>query len=379
MQEKIEQFQPGVKAKIPNISLLKLTDTDWLQLIAHAEKHQSVRLTATFILLALSKIKHEDYDKLVATLTVKQQPRAAKALVISQLTSQVKRRCLSQDDEDPSNNPLIIESSPFDSPIKKMGVRVTELTPATPEHGYSEVKRTPDKTKVRLFFSNTQAAFFKKLTPNRPETTLRPEGMANIEDASETKILHALPQLQVARIEAVHFVATLEKLEARHGAQRRIGQNTLMRSSCRNVFEAHGVKVAVKCHGSYYHWSHLIAYFLGGEQSTDNLVPATAASNYNTLELIEQFVADKLRGGTVSNIDIRVEPTYSGESLIPDEVIFHLSWMEANISNLEKIAINPRSYQRITQSMRSSVAFLREKAQIADVDTPVDTNLLNCC
>jgi hypothetical protein len=148
---------------------------------------------------------------------------------------------------------------------------------------------------------------------------------------------------------------------ARQQVARRISQNTLMKASCREVFAAHGIDTVITSRGSKYHWSHLIAHFLGGEQESENLIPGTAASNYNTLELVEQFIAEKLILGI--SINIQVTPIYSSESLIPDELKFHLEWDEGGLHYTETLMINPRSYRRESPATLAVVGFFREAAR----------------
>ena len=365
-EQKIATFQERIAVLVPALFSASLKRTEWIELISRSETQHVVSLSSTFIFITLSEIRQVAYDDLVTSLSKKLPPRGARPLFATP-QEPIKRKNYHQDDDD-SQNPLILASMPANealhSPMRKKGVRIVELAPASPERGYSDVRRTPGKTKVHGIFSNNEGSFFKPLSPYKAF------GMVNIEGARREKIESALPRLRFERSESAHFTATLPQLLDRQGATRRIGQNTLMRASCREVFAAHGAETIIKSHGSDYHWSHLIAHFLGGEQGRENLVPATAASNYNTLELVEQFISRKLSEEKVTSIEIKVDPIYSGDSLIPDELVFHLSWEDARQSCVETTRINPRSYQRVTKSMQSSIALLREKADAAILTPP---------
>ncbi len=63
----------------------------------------------------------------------------------------------------------------------------------------------------------------------------------------------------------------------------------------------------------------------------------------------------------ITSLDIQVVPTYSRNSFIPDQLAFNLSWEEKGANQTETIITNPRSHQRITASMRNTIAFLREE------------------
>ena len=266
--------------------------------------------------------------------------------------------------DDAGSNPFILErthaTTAFHSPIVRTGVRVAELTDASPAQGYGEVKKTPGGRKVHAVYRNGAGTLFKPVTP------VGRDGMVDTEHARREEIEGALPMLDFSRCNEITFKATLANLHARRGKGRGVGQNALMKARCREVFIAHGTLGEILIQGNGYHWSHLIAHFLGGEQSKLNLIPGTAASNYNTLEVVEQFIAKKLLTKMVLSIDINVEPTYRGESLIPDELAFELTWEESSRRYFETIRINPRSYQRFTRSMHSAIALLREEA----VSTP---------
>ncbi|TAL63873.1 MAG: hypothetical protein EPN84_04380, partial [Legionella sp.] len=101
-----------------------------------------------------------------------------------------------------------------------------------------------------------------------------------------------------------------------------------------------------------------IAYFLGGAQDTVNLIPSTAAANYNTLEAIELYIRELLVNKKTTEVNIVVEPVYTGESLIPELLIYKLEWDQVIAGQTQQFAetfnINPQSHQRFTQSMYES-------------------------
>lgn len=350
---------------IPGINSLAIEDADWMKIIKHCERLEIVRLTASTLLPLLCELKEINHNDLVASLSNQQPARTVKLIADIPQKSFVKRKRGHDTDVDITNNQFILDKTPetdsLHKPLAKKGVRVSELSPATPQRGYTEVKQTPGGQRVYPVYSNTMARLFKPLTPYKQG------GMVNTENASQEKIARDLPNRGISRSESIRFTATLPKLVIQQSLRRQ-GQRKLMKGTCRAVFAAHGIETMDKAHGSHYHWSHLIAHFLGGEHRKENIIPATAASNYNTLEIIEQFVECKLTNDRVSSIDINVIPTYSNNSFIPDQVQFNLRWQEGKIQHDEAIIINPRSHQRITASMRSVIAFLRDQAKQLDED-----------
>ncbi|WP_165482338.1 DNA/RNA non-specific endonuclease [Fluoribacter gormanii] len=251
---------------------------------------------------------------------------------------------------------MTTKSSHLHSYLLEQGVRITDLSSASPERGYKKLKQTLGKTKVRSYYINNQVSFFKPLTPygNKDEC-----GMVNIDKAQGLKIESKCRKVLFERPGTILFTATREKPNKRQASKRRAGQNQLMGASCRDIFLAHCNDDLITIRGNDYHWPHLIAYFLGGEHSRKNIVPGTAASNYNTLELVEQFVAHQLIDEKVDEIKIKVEPYYNGDTLIPDELIFHLNWQKLGNNCFEKIHINPRSYQRVNGSIHNCIEFVR--------------------
>ena len=365
----IEEFKALITKRIPNIPLLAITEDEWAQLAK--QKSSKVAL----ILEKLSVTRQSSYRTLLKMLTVKEpSSRSAKTpAIINETTYQPKRRRSRNNDQD--DNPLICASSeipsPFQTPIRNSGVRMTELEPATPEYNYSDVKKTPGGTKVHALFStyhsDSKITLYKPFTPyKRPGQV---GGMINIEHASSAAVEQKLPKSGVTRQQPISFEATLDRLNERKHTRRRVGQNTLMNSSCREFFEASGIKTTLKPHGSDYHWSHLIAYFLGGPQLRENIVPSSATANYKTLQLVEQFIANKLEQRCTSSILLCATPSYSGESLIPDEVQFCLTWVEAGKNFTENITINPRSDEWFTQSLHRSIDLLRDMVQTSEPQT----------
>ncbi|VEG91961.1 DNA/RNA non-specific endonuclease [Legionella spiritensis] len=370
---RIKTLQSVITKRFPNIKCLDLSDQMWLDLNNYLAKNSpsATRLSSLTILTGLSEILTIPYDDVVSALAVKKQhERTARKRPATDENSShsFSKHHKRRNNKSANDNPLILDSTntPFFSPLKEQKIRYCALSPHKPIRGYSEVFHTPEgKTLVRPLIKNNAGSFFKPVTPVGDKAS---RGMADIHGARKSLLFgNTVPKLRYERPGPARFRATLAKLKDRAGQTRRCSQKQLTGASCRDVFQAHGHDVIIKNRGSDYHWSHLIAHFLGGNHNKENLIPGTAASNYNTLELVEQFIAQKLSSDdhAVPYIDITVNPRYGDdEALIPDELIFNLDWQETRPDKTtearqETIYINPRSYQRVSPAMLDSIRVLR--------------------
>lgn len=353
---KINQFQQHSYFKKLDLKPLAVSRSEWLSLIEKFEQQKRQVLNSTFFLITLSMIRKTSYYKITALLSREQPSRDAKAQVPAVPMTPPQRKRYAADN---GVNPLVAHTllSPLNTKLQATGVRVVPLHPATPEKGELQTVRTPGHTKYRALCTVNSHTLFKPLTPvgQQPRT-----GRVDLSQANRENIAQAVPNLNWKRPSTVTFIANLDILTERSNQSRRSNQTQLTRESASNVFRAHGIQIESQ-DTRHYHWAHLIAYFLGGDQDTVNLVPSTAAANYNTLEAIELFIKDKLISKKTAEIKISVEPKFSGDELIPELLIYKLSWKEAAQDYTETFYINPQSYQRITQSMHKSIAVLRDE------------------
>ncbi|KTD61066.1 hypothetical protein Lsha_1313 [Legionella shakespearei DSM 23087] len=350
-----------------DLSPLAISRNEWLLIIKRFEQQNRHAITMPFFIDSLSCLRRTRYSDLMACLNSPQPGRQVKRkFQTEQLAS---RKIFHRYQEDDGVNPLVVlkqDDPQLQSALGATGVRTTTLFPATPERSHPVVMRTPGGNKVRQVCKIGAIPFFQPLSPYVKGTR---EGRIDVRDASKSRIQDSLPQLEFVRAEPVEFIATRELLQERVGAIRRNKPKT----SASNVFRAHGIEIAPSM-GRSYHWAHLIAHFLGDTQDicTENddkeiinVVPSTAEANYNTLEAIELFIRKKLVEEAADQIHIKVTPQYSGESLIPDLLIYNLNWKEQNVPGAalefnEVFYINPQSYQRITKSMHESIAVVRK-------------------
>lgn len=383
----IAQFQERARNLFPNIDILSLSREEWLQAIALFQQQQYNRLTIPSLLPLLSKIKQIDEGTLVVILAEEQPTRRVKPIFNSHPEHQHGFSRKRKREEGENLFLFASNTEPDDShlysPLSKTGARIIPKPSSTPtENGYDKLYFSPNKRqKIRPFFSNAHGTLFK---PQTPPGNKHQKGRVDT-----SKLIGPMRKLKFDRPTEISFTATLEKMQLRQGTPRRKGQAQLTGARCIEIFQTLGCDDLITISGNDYHWSHMIAYFLGGEHSNQNLIPSTAAANYNVLEVIEHDIAEKLTNG-FNSITIVVTPHYDDEndSLIPDLLMFKLTWSspQDNATHFEQISINPRSYQRVTNSMHKSIAALRKidsvlspPALVKDEDNGSEDDLSSTC
>ena len=178
----------------------------------------------------------------------------------------------------------------------------------------------------------------------------------------------------------IQFTVTREEIANAHNRQRGMSQKQLTGVACREVFLASDIVNPDKSEGKYYHWSHLIGHCLGGAQDPENLAPGTAASNYNTLEIIENHIRTLFQthpAETLSHIDMTVTPFFSSRSkYIPEQFRFILSYYSAQKAQLctETIHIDTQTHHRITLREHVVLQQLRPIERVLFSDSGIDAN-----
>ncbi len=391
--KKIIQFLKHSVLKRMELEPILVTRTEWNALISKFEISKMQKLTTPFVLNALSSIKKINYEQLVAILNTPIPQRNVKRKR-SETNEPVKRYHPYRYVDDGGVNPLVYltdgnDDSELATNLKGKGVRVvSHLSCATPEKRYpgSDLQKTPGGRKVRpickLATERNEHTFFKHLTP---ESKKHGQGRVQESNAPKQKVCKTLTNLLFEKAEPVEYTATRQVIIERRGQRRQQSARSIMGATAADVFRAYDINIS-STEGRAIHWAHLIAHFLGDTQDitvTDfvkkeelakeiiNLVPSTAAANYNTLEAVELFIREQLLSEKTDKISIRVTPVYSGECLIPDLLKYDLKWAETNFRGVvlnchEQFYINPKSYSRLTKSVHESIAVVRgERAQIS--------------
>ena len=373
-----------------HIEHLAINRSEWLSLIHKFELSKRHSINMVYFLTHLSTLRRVSYSSLLSLLERPAYPRDAKAkspIVASELPAKRKHVGFFKEED---LNPLIVANTASPeilSALEFTGVRVTALNSATPEKGYSNLMSTASGKKVRPLCDVKGICLFKPVTPFGKSSE---RARADLRNSSSEMVMADLPRLNPKKAEAVEFTATLEKIIEREGKRRRQSQNAIMGASARHVFEAHGIEVSYE-HKNEHHWAHLIGHFLcdssevsGEADEVINLIPSTAAANYNTLKVIELFIKGTLKSEKTEEIHIHVLPRFSGDALIPDQLIYTLKWMDKELGLQTNVYyINPQSYARITSSMQNSIEVLNRLAfdspssedDDESFDTFVPTNL----
>lgn len=365
---------------IKNIELLAVSRAEWLAIMTRLEQKKVLRLLHLHFFDSLAAIRKVDVDSLLNLMRREQPARTLAPRMQAPVKQSRKRARFAFFAEDQGDNHLIAATpnTELQTALEATGVRNTRLEMASPEKGYAKLMRTPNGRKVRPVCDINGVELFKHVTPySKAARTER----VDVRNVSEQTIAAELPRLQTQRAEPVEFTATLATLQARSGLRRPASQCSIMGASVNDVFRAHGIEISYE-HQNSQHWAHLLAHCLcdsnqiiSERDETINLVPSTAAANYNTLKVVELFVKNKLESEDSEEIHIHVAPHYSGESLIPDLLVYTLKWKEMNAGQQqefnEKFYINPQSYERISQRMQQSIETLRQ----AGKTSPIPFNL----
>lgn len=364
---KISNMQQRTLFKQVDVDALSISRSEWLTIIDKFERLEKRSLTPLFFFGMLSTIRKIPYDELTSSLSKQQHPRQAKRAI--ERKEVFVKRAFESFKEDGGDNPLILEiqdeNRDLQLNVEATGARSAKLFPVTPDKRYPQVVKTPGGRKARPLCEINGQTLFKHCTPLSKAPK---QGRVDVREATLKQIGFQLPKLPLGKAQPIKFTATLALITERTGMSRRVGQNSQMKAKASDVFRAHGIEIKPE-DGRSHHWAHLIAHFLGdiedlcvdnsGEEVI-NLVPSTAAANYNTLEAIENFIKNKLIDEDTDKIDIEVEPVYSGESLIPDMLNYTLSWTGNYGQKCNEIFyINPQSYQRISKSAHDTIKVLR--------------------
>ncbi|WP_131783561.1 DNA/RNA non-specific endonuclease [Legionella gresilensis] len=398
MRQEVEKF----KSRYINLPIFKdliskgkeLNDDQWTHLHDRVKALGIKKLQASRLIQLLSEVLDTNFSTVNAGLQRKNTDRACKRIVSDdEPAPSTKKRAMEREykdteaNQDPQRQLImdVIDANNI-TPLKKKklekyNVRITSLTESSPVKGYEGVPtvRTPGKsTAYQVYAAETtiedisgkiserRYKFFKKTTPEKNK--LNP-GRARIKDLSIEEIREEIPQLVSKKIPPQEYTVKFQDILKAHVKKRRFGQNSLTGASCREVFAAYGADTIIKPKGSDYHWSHIRGLCLGGQHSADHLFPATAASNYSTLLVVENFIIEKLseeREFPIEQINIKVTPVYSqnSEILIPEVINFELTWEELNsdlevVSKKEIITISTRSELKLTQGARAAINSMR--------------------
>ncbi|WP_058494985.1 hypothetical protein [Legionella drozanskii] len=361
--EKIALFRSRALTVIPSLKVLELSREEWLKAQSLVEERQLKRLTRKTLLIVFSETKHTDISKLINDLTKTSKSRAAKPVFNSNKEERPLKKYRRYIEGE--NRLMFAGATELHSPLKKTGVRIMSSPPRRVFSEKPKVLWSPGETqKIRPVMTKKLGTFFEPITPEPPtQRTRRTTASAEI-------IRHQYPGYVYKRPGPISFTITSETMENRKGVKRPTSQRQLTGAPCVEVFKVEGYgDEHIVINGRQCHWSHLIAYFLGGIHSKENLAPTTAAANYNILDTVENFIADKIlnkdKEERVGELRLEVTPYYAPENKghIPDLLYFNLNWTSPKHPNVylkETIEIKPSSFRRFTDRMQKSFSVFRK-------------------
>ncbi|KTD49656.1 hypothetical protein Lqui_1867 [Legionella quinlivanii] len=358
-QEKLTLFAIQASSLLPADNGLNLTPYVWFELYKRFDTQEKKRLSRPFLQLHLARLQNLNHDNLIAALAEKKPRRSCTPFFHSQPPQKRKRQA--EEEIDYSTNRLILaktDSNTFcQSPLKDKGVRIAEIQPQSPRESsgtYIKVGRTPGGREARLAYRTETSELWTHSTPdNNPHFN----GALRVPGQSVATLKARFKRIW-ERAGKVTFTATLHQIEENQNKKRPCSQFSIFRAACKDVFEAHGVEIDAESTGHMFHWTHLIALFLGGGHDQQSVVAATRAANLNILEAIENDTAEKLKQQEpkVPYVHIEVTPFYQQDNLIPQSLHFVLRWAETNalgvtVARQKEHFINACSHQRYNKAM----------------------------
>jgi hypothetical protein len=356
VQEKIDLALSRFKLK--RIALLNIKTAEWEKIFEHYLRLERLSPSFSDIVIKLAEIRHEDYDTLLDSIRHKNPTRQV-AIASPIHKNQISiRRYKRQGD-----NPLIVNPKSIRkrllAQLTRTGVTPKALTPASPQKGYrtDHLMRTPHGHKVHAYSQVNGHTLFKPLTPKGNKSD---GGRLFIEKTNYDALEPAEP---------IEFSASLASLLKGHSHHRRVSQKHLMGLSCKDLFEKHGTDTVIHGKSHDFHWSHLIAFFLGGPHHAKNLFASTATANYNMLEVVEHYIAEQLINKKTDLIQIKVTPFYGEQELIPMAVEIKLNFTRKNgKDHHETFHVNPQSFSKVNALMHRSINLMREFDEADDED-----------
>ena len=357
MDLKINTFQKLKYCQTILDTQLVVSHKEWLELASRFEEENRKTVTSGFFLHGLCEIKKTSYANLIQMMSVqREQPERS-----------TKRARVEENDHTESNkkfksryykeveeySPLIFEATEtnqeLQSKLETMDVRCTTLNIASPEKGFTNTMYTPErKTKVKPLCEINGNRFFIPFSPTKLEPT----------HLTKEEITKKLPKAIYQQATMREYTVTLETITQCKGKARSCSGKQLMGHSALEFMEAHQQKIEGKKH-----LAHLQAHCLDGPQSQDNLVPSSAAANYNTLELVERHIIDLIETNKTDAVHVRVTPQHEGNTVLSNLLTYSLKWTDKSSSkdHNETHYITPLSTYRVTHFIHKRIEVLRDK------------------
>ena len=357
--------------KSTEFSINALTDEQWESITDRVNKEKiTKRLTDGIFFRQFMTETKNSYEDIFNALTKRNTRRSSRKEPPKQSSTMSHYRSARYLKIDNAYNPLIVqgESSPSTPPSTPPPIRKTKLDDVvTPTKHPLPLKQTPNKTRYREIFNTRNNHLFIPVTPSIPKTNsdIPAPGLNTLQ-----KLHYERPDLSVTKSRI-----SLNKITARAGKPRPFSQLQLTGATAQNIFIAEGSTEAVSAHGREYHWSHLIAFSLGGNQDAQNLVPTTACSNYNTLNAIERKIHKQLSESKdpAAYVDVEVRPIYGAnhDSLIPEALIYELHWNSSEATESEIHIIKTQSKTPYSPKMLDTFNYFRQADD--DAFTPINS------
>lgn len=338
----LERFKKIAIKNQPLLESLQIKDNEWSYIHQKFQSLKRQKFNSGLFLHYLAEQRATPVNVLLAQITKQSLPRSAKPVPIqkSHKTHHWHHRITRV----PGTNQMIImETEDMSIDVRKAlehtGARITPLCTATPEKNQQPSFKTPGGHRVKPIAKN-KFSLFAHQTPQAPGL-IKPE---------TSVVLDSIEQIT----QPILFTATQQKMEDRKGERRKVSQKQVTGVSCSAIFSEYGINIAPQ-ESRQYHWAHLVAWFLGGNQERQNLAPSTSQANYNTLDAVETFIMKKLVKEKIPELKIIVTPEYNGDEKIPNRITYSISYVNNNKTYEELFHIYPQSKTRLTDSSLKTI------------------------
>lgn len=170
--------------------------------------------------------------------------------------------------------------------------------------------------------------------------------------------------------ELFKFAVTAQDILTRVNCKRPVSQQQVMGGvSAKDQLIALGAIISEKQNGRNYHWSHRQGWALNGSQSPENLDPATAGSNYDTLFKVESQLRDLIINKGVNIIHVEGKVEFDEQSQLPKRICYELRW---NLNSKMVVFIDPMNSRVPTLDDHKIATKLYDLAREEDPDDNQD-------
>lgn len=352
--EKIEQFKKRCYNNLPALRNLKLSEKIWQDIFLQYQSDKRTKLSTSYLLYCIEKAGLDP-------MLLKKELRARKA----RENAEKKLSSQNQSESQPKikNRSKTAATPPQEKAL--MSPKSPSLASSLSSHclfkPLQRINSTPSSSYKKKFQSPEGSLYYQAATIDGQPVYLEitPDKERSVLKKSPIEKNKTQPGPYVSDMK---YVVTLKAMQQRKGNRRVPDQRQLFDKSSREYFIEHGDENAKNRSGRLYHFSHIHAFYQGGEQSRDNLLPTTAQANYKTLKFVEKPIEKLLKTNCTDKVEVLAKSYYSNKkSRIPIHIHYQLSWIDKTGKlHQEDYDIDPRSHRKTNRSALKTIETLRK-------------------